>query len=544
MRGLMMDRPLLISQQIRHADLIHGDVAVHSRESDGSTTRTTWRGVHRGAARLATALEDLGVGTGERVGTLAWNDRRHLELYFGVPAMGAVCHTINPRLHPAELAYVIDHAEDRWLFVDPAFLPLIEAVWPRLGTVEGVVVMTDRSHMPASGLPRVLCFDELVSGRSDRYDWPELDERTAASLCYTSGTTGHPKGVLYSHRSTVLHALGVSLPDVLGLGEGAVFLPVVPMFHACAWGAPYACAATGAGLVLPGAGLDGRSLTALMNEAGVTVTAGVPTIWMGLLKHWAATGEGVPSLRVVSIGGAAAPASMIRAFEEDWGIEVRHGWGMTEMSPVGTINALRREQRTLPVDERVDLQSSQGRPLFGVEMRVVGEDGTELPWDGESVGELHVRGPWVCSGYYRLDDSPSHLDDGWFATGDVVTLDARGYVRITDRRKDLIKSGGEWISSIDLENAAMGHPDVAHAAAVGVPDDKWGERPVLFVVPAAGRSPSEEDVVGFLAGRVAKWWLPDAVVFRDELPVSGTGKVQKARLREAWAATAPPSSPA
>ena len=536
MRGLMMDWPLLVSRLIRHADLIHGERPVVSRETDGLVRWSTWREVHRGSRRLANALTALGLRHGDRIGTLAWNDLRHLELYYAVSGMGAVCHTMNPRLHPAQLAWVVNHAEDRWLFVDTTFVPLVEAIWPGLKGVEGVVVMAPAERMPDTKLPRVLCYDTLVGEHDDAYDWPVFDEHTAAALCYTSGTTGQPKGVLYSHRSTVLHAFGISLPGVLPLVPDDVFLPVVPMFHANAWGTAYSTAMNGTALVLPGPGLDGKSLTALMNEAGVTCTAGVPTVWMGLLNHWRQTGERVPSLKSVLVGGAAPPPSMVRAFVEEFGVEFRHGWGMTEMSPLGSLNALHAADRELPPEERVEFLTSQGRPPFGVEMRILGEAGEELPWDGSSFGELQVRGPWVCSGYYLLDDSDAHDGEGWFSTGDVATLDGEGRMRITDRKKDVIKSGGEWISSIELENLAMSHPDVAHAAVVGVPHAKWGERPVLFVVPKPGRVPVRDELLGFYEGKVATWWIPDDVVVRDELPVGGTGKVQKVRLREAWLA--------
>lgn len=534
MRGLMMDRPLLVSSLIEHAGRIHASRPVVSRNTDGSVHRTTWGEVHRRCQRLAHGLADRGIREGDRVATLAWNNHRHLELYYGVSGIGAVLHTLNPRLHPDQLVYVLNHAEDRLLFVDTTFLPLVRAVAERLESVEAVVVLEGSEGMPeGEGLPDALAYEALLEGRPDRFEWPELDEHAAASLCYTSGTTGNPKGVLYSHRSTILHAWGVSVPGSLPAGEDETLLPVVPMFHANAWGAPYACAITGTALVLPGPGLDGASLTALMNETGVTFSSGVPTVWLGLVEHWRSSGERVRTLRCVGIGGSAPPPSMVRAFEEEFGIEVRHGWGMTEMSPLGSISVLTAEQREDPPEERVATLCRQGRPPFGVEIRVVDEEGDELPWDGESVGELMVRGPWVCSGYYREDESPGHRD-GWFATGDVVAIHPDGCIRVTDRKKDLIKSGGEWISSIDLENLAMSHPDVAQAAVIGVPHEKWDERPVLFVVARPGAAPEPAGLLEFFDGKVAKWWIPDEVVFQEALPLGATGKVQKTRLREMW----------
>lgn len=537
MRGLMMDRPLLLSALLIHAEAVFPDSPVVSREIDGSILRTDWRRIASGARRLANALEGLGIVRGDRIGTIAWNNRRHLEIYFAVPSAGAVCHTVNPRLAPAELVYVLNHAEDRVVFVDTTFLPLAEAVAGKLPKVEHWVVMTSREGMPPTRLPNAVSYDELLEAHDDEFTWPEMDEHTASALCYTSGTTGEPKGVLFSHRSTVLHSWAVAMPGVLGGGEDDVILPVVPMFHANAWGIPYMCAITGAGLALPGAGLDGANLTGLMNEAGVTLALGVPTIWHGLLQHWRASGDSVPSLHTVGCGGSAPPASMISAFEDDLGIEFRQGWGMTEMNPVGSINALRTRDRELPVDERLNLQMGQGRPLFGVECRVVGEDGVEVPRDGQSVGELQVRGPWVCAAYYKEDVSAAHGRDGWFATGDVVSMDELGSIRITDRKKDLIKSGGEWISSIDLENTATGHPDISQAAVIAIPDDRWGERPLLVVVPREGVTPSPDSVRSWLTGKVLGWWIPEQVVVRDALPIGATGKVQKNLLRKWWAET-------
>jgi len=533
MRGLMMDDPLLISSLIEYAAESHGHVEVVSQTVEGPVHRYTWADVRERSARLAHGLSGLGVGEGDRVGTIAWNGYRHLEIYYGVSGMGAVCHTMNPRLHPDQLAYIINHAEDRVLCVDLTFVPLVAAVADRLETVEHVVVMTGPETMPESTLSDVVCYEDLLEDQPGEYAWPTLDEHAAASLCYTSGTTGDPKGVLYSHRSTVLHAFAASLPGALSVREGQAMLPVVPMFHANAWGAPYSAAILGAKLVFTGPHMDGESLTRLMRSEDVVVSSGVPTIWMGLLDYWRANDTGVPSLEIVAVGGAAPPRSMIRGFEEEFGIEFRQGWGMTETSPIGSLNVLTSKLRESPIEERLDMQVKQGRRIFGVEWRIVDEDGAVLPHDGETVGELQVRGPWVCSSYYKHDQDI--LDaEGWFSTGDIATLDSHGYMQITDRAKDVIKSGGEWISSIDLENAAMGHPDVTLAAVIGVPDDKWTERPLLIVQARESSELTGEDVLAFLEGKVLKWWIPEEVVFVESMPVGGTGKVQKTRLRESY----------
>ena len=533
MRGLMMDHPLLISSLIDYAADMHGHIEVVSQTVEGPVHRYTWKDVRARSAQLAHALAGLGIGEGDRVGTIAWNGYRHLELYYGVSGMGAICHTMNPRLHPDQLTYIINHAEDRILCVDLTFVPLVAAVTDRLETVEHVVVMTGRETMPESSLSDLLCYEELLEGQPGEYEWPVLEENAGASLCYTSGTTGNPKGVLYSHRSTVLHAFAASLPDALGVKDGQAMLPVVPMFHANAWGTPYSAAILGAKLVFTGPHMDGESLTRLMRDETVVVSTGVPTIWMGLLDYWRANDAGVPSLEVVAVGGAAPPRSMIRAFEEEFGIEFRQGWGMTETSPIGSLNVLTPELRQMPIEERLGVQVRQGRRIFGVDWRIVDEDGKALPPDGEAVGELQVRGPWVCSSYYEHDEEI--LDaEGWFSTGDIASLDSHGYMQITDRATDVIKSGGEWISSIDLDNVAMGHPGVAMAAVIGLPDAKWTERPLLIVQVREGASVAKEELLGFLEGKVAKWWIPEAVVFVESMPVGGTGKVQKNRLRELY----------
>lgn len=531
----MMDRPLLISSLLEHAAINHHDQEIVSRTVEGEIHRYTWRDVEARSRRLVAALTELGIERSDRIGTIAWNGYRHLELYFGVPGMGAIVHTLNPRLHPDDLVFIVGHAEDRLLFVDLTFLPLVEATIDRLNSVEAVVVMTDRAHMPETGLPNALCYEDLLAEATDDYEWPEFDENTAASLCYTSGTTGHPKGVLYGHRSNVLHSYAAALPSALGFAESDVCLPVVPMFHANAWGIPYAAALTGMKLVFPGGQLDGPSLTELMKAEGVTMAAGVPTVWHGLLDHWRSTEDSVPTLERVLVGGSAPPRSMIETFQEEFGVEFIHAWGMTEMSPLGSMARLKPSQLDADHKTRYDILCKQGRAPYGVELRIVGEDGLPLPRDGAAFGELQVRGLWVCSGYFGGEASPAHGEDGWFATGDVATIDADGYIQITDRKKDLIKSGGEWISSIDLENLTQSSPEVAQAAVIGIPHEKWGERPLLIVVPAPDASPTKESVLGFLEGKIAKWWTPDEVVFRDELPLGATGKVQKSKLREEYA---------
>jgi acyl-CoA synthetase (AMP-forming)/AMP-acid ligase II len=534
MQGLMMDRQLLITSLIDHGAAVYHDREIVSRTVEGPIHRYTYADLRSRSKQLAGALTALGIKAGDRIATLAWNGHRHLELYFGVSGMEAVCHTLNPRLHASQLIYILNHAEDRFLFVDLTFVPLVEAIAEHLETVEGVVVMTDAGHMPESGLSNLLCYEDLLDAQSDDFEWLDFDENTASSLCYTSGTTGHPKGVLFSHRSSVLHAFCVSLPAVLGLSESESFLPVVPLFHANAWGTAYAAPMTGVKLVLPGPGLDGASLTQLMRDEGVTSTAGVPTVWSGLLNYWRQHDTSVPTLRIMIIGGAAVPRSMVEAFDKEFGVEVRQGWGMTEMSPIGAVNVLKPEMSTALPGECYDIQIRQGRAVYGVEMKIVDAEGNTLPCDGKAFGELKVRGPWVTRGYFR-DEEGSALDgDGWFATGDVATIDGDGYMNITDRIKDLIKSGGEWISSIELENLAMSHPDVMQAAVIGIPDEKWTERPLLIVMPRAGATPTKEDLLGFFKGKVADWSIPDDVVFVDDLPIGGTGKVQKTELRKTY----------
>ncbi len=532
MRGLMMDRPLLISSLIRFAAEYHGTTEIVSRTHDHPLHRYTYRQAEVRARQLAAALGRLGVRPGDRVATLAWNDFRHFELYYAISGMGAVCHTLNPRLFREQLAYIIGHAEDAWIAVDPMFVPLVESLAGKIPGVRGFIVLSDEEHMPGSGLRDVLCYETLLAAETGERDWPVFGEETASSLCYTSGTTGNPKGVLYSHRSTVLHSFGVCLTDTLAISSRDAVLPVVPMFHANAWGLPYAAAMCGAKLVFPGPKLDGQSVYDLLDGEGVTITAGVPTVWLALLEYMRAGGRRLEQLERVVIGGSAASRSMIEAFQRDQDVTVIHAWGMTETSPLGTVGTLKRQHSGLTESEKVDLQVKQGRGIYGVELKIVDDERRELPRDGQAFGELLVRGPWTVASYFKGEGGEILGDDGWFATGDVATLDGEGFMQITDRSKDVIKSGGEWISSIDLENEAVSHPAVAEAAVIGVAHPKWDERPLLIVVPAEGAEPSRDEILRYLAGRVARWWLPDDVVFTGELPHTATGKISKKTLRE------------
>ena len=534
LHGLMMDTPLLVISLLEFAARHHGATEIVSRAVEGPTHRYSYRDAYGRTGRLAGVLEEFGITRGDRVATLAWNTYRHLELYYAIPGIGAVCHTVNPRLHPAQIAYILNHAEDRLVFADLDFVPLLERLAPSLKTVEAHVVMTDAAHMPASRLPNLLCYEALIEGRPERREWPRLEERTASALCYTSGTTGRPRGVLYSHRSTVLQALALGHRDGVGYGNGDAVMPVVPMFHANAWGLPFACPIGGAKLVLPGAKHDPESLYELLADEGVTVTSGVPTVWAGLLDYLRRTGKRLPVLRALNVGGSAVPRAMVEAFEMELGIPVLHGWGMTELSPTGTNNMPTERVKALPEAERYGYKLKQGRARFGVELKIVDEEGRDLPQDGKTAGELVARGPWVASGYYKDEAASSTAwnKDGWFHTGDIATIDPEGYIQIVDRKKDLIKSGGEWISSIDLENAAAGHPAVAEAAVIARPDPIWGERPVLVLRRAGGAALAAEEVREFLRDKVAKWALPDEIVFLEELPHTATGKVAKRELRD------------
>ena len=531
MNGLMQQHPLLISSLLVHAERHHGAQEIVSRRVEGDIHRTSYRELAARSRRLAKALAALGVGMSDRVATLAWNGYRHMELYYAVSGSGAVLHTLNPRLHPDQVVYIADHAEDKVLCFDLTFLPLVEAVASRLKTVKHFVAMTDRAHMPASKIAGLLCYDELVDAQDDRYDWPQFDENQASSLCYTSGTTGNPKGVLYSHRSSVLHAYGAALPDALNCSSRDVILPVVPMFHVNAWSLPYVGCMTGAKLVFPGAGLDGKSLYELFESEKVTVSAGVPTVWQGLLAYVDGAGLTFSTMKRTVIGGSACPPAMTRAFQDKYGVHVLHAWGMTEMSPLGTVCSFRTKHLALPPEERLALQAKQGQAIFGVDMKIVGADGKELPWDGKASGELLVKGPWIVEQYFK-GEGGDPLQDGWFPTGDVATIDPDGYMQITDRAKDVIKSGGEWIGSIDLENVAMAHPAVAMAACIAAKHPKWDERPLLVVMKKPGAELTREALLAFFDGKVAKWWIPDDVVFVDAIPLGATGKMQKNKLRE------------
>jgi acyl-CoA synthetase (AMP-forming)/AMP-acid ligase II len=534
MNGSMMQQPLLISTLLTHAERHHGEQEVVSRRVEGDLHRSTYRELAARSRRMANALAARGISFGDRVATLAWNGYRHMELYYAASGSGAVLHTLNPRLHPDQVVWIADHAEDQILFFDLTFLPLVEAVASRVKTIKAFVVMTDREHMPAaSKVPNLLCYEELMADASDSFDWPQFDENTASSLCYTSGTTGNPKGALYSHRSTMLHTYAAALPDSLNCSAKETILPVVPMFHVNAWGLPYAACMVGAKLVFPGPFLDGKSLHDLFESEGVTVSAGVPTVWQGLLSHVEANDLKFSTMRRTIIGGSACPPAMMRAFQQRYDVQVLHAWGMTEMSPLGTACTLKPKHERLSAEERMAVQAKQGRAVFGVDMKIVGEDGRELPHDGKASGELLVRGPWIIANYFK-GEGGDPLVDGWFPTGDIATIEPGGRMQIRDRTKDVIKSGGEWISSIDLENAALGHPAVAMAAVVGIKHPKWDERPLLILVRKPGQALEKQDILDFLRGRVADWWVPDDVVFVDSLPVGGTGKVQKTPLREQY----------
>ena len=530
MLGMMMQSQLTLTSIMRHAHNNFPDSEIVSVTADNPLHRYHYREAFERTGQLANALHKLGARKGDRIGTLAWNDYRHFELYYATSCSGLVCHTINPRLFPEQIAYIVGHAEDRWLFIDPMFVPLLEALADQLPSVEGYVVLTDRAHMPQTSLPNVHCYEELLAPEQPDFDWPQLQESDAAALCYTSGTTGNPKGVLYSHRAMVLHTYGVLLPDVFALQGDEAVLPVVPMFHVNAWSVPYAVPAVGAKLVFPGPKMGcGETLSKLIQREGVTIAAGVPTVWLALLNYLRDSGETVESLNRVVVGGSACPWSIMEEFEQKHGVYTHHAWGMTEMSPLGTYNA--RVRRDLPPEEAKALRLKQGRAAFGVEMRIVDDQGQPLPHDGKAFGALHVRGPWVCERYFKSGES-ALSGDGWFDTGDVATIDPRGYLGITDRTKDVIKSGGEWISSIELENFAMTLDGVAEAAVIGVAHEKWAERPLLAVVPAPGADLDTGAILQAFDGNVAKWWIPDDCIVVEELPHTATGKISKKDLRE------------
>jgi len=528
--GLMMDRPLLVAPVMQFAADYHGDTAVITRSVEGPIHRSTYAETHRRVQKLAHALRALGIKPGDRVATLAWNTWRHLELYYAVAGIGAVCHTVNPRLSVEQLRFILNHAEDRLLFFDTTFVESVAALMGSVPSLKKCIALCDAAHLPKDPrLPDLLAYEDIIAPQSDTFAWPTFDENTAASLCYTSGTTGMPKGVLYSHRALILHSY--AMIAACGIVVEDVSLPVVPMFHVNAWGMPYAAPMVGAAQVYGGRAMDGQSLFELMDSEDVTCAQGVPTVWLGLLNHMRAQGRKPNSLRRVVIGGSAAPESMIEAFECEFGVEVNHGWGMTEMTPTGAVNTLKPKFKNLPWPEKLKIKAKQGRGMVNCELRVVDDAGNDLPRDGASAGHLQVRGPWVLKGYFK-DDSDPLTPDGWFDTGDIATLDPDGYMQITDRAKDIIKSGGEWISSVDLENAATGHPDIAMAAVIGVAHPRWQERPLLVCVGKAEARPSLAEINDYLSQKVPRWWLPEAVEYVANLPLGATGKIQKTKLRE------------
>ncbi len=532
MLGLMQDQPLAISSLIEFAARNHHDAQIVSRRVEGDIHRTTYREVAARARQVANALDRLDLAFSDRVATLAWNGYRHLELYFAISGSGRVVHTLNPRLAPEQVVWIANHAEDRVLCFDMTFLPLVKAIWRQCSTVKHWIALCEANALPAdTGIEGLQSYEAWIGDESPAYAWPSFDERSAATLCYTSGTTGNPKGVLFSHRSTVLHAWAVALPDSLSLSARDCILPVVPMFHVNAWGIPYAAAMTGAKLVFPGAALDGKSVYELLESEQVTMAAGVPTVWMMLLNHMRQNGLKFTHMRRTVIGGSACPPAMIKSFRDDVNVTVLHAWGLTEMSPVGTVCNLKLAQRALDPDAQLAILAKQGRAVYGVEMRIVDPEGHELAWDGKTSGDVQVKGPWIATGYFK-GEGGDPLVDGWFPTGDVATIDAEGFLQITDRSKDVIKSGGEWISSIDIENIAIAHPAVAMAACIALPHPKWDERPLLVVVKKAGAAVSRDELLQFYEGKVANWQVPDDVVFVDAIPLGATGKMQKIKLRE------------
>jgi acyl-CoA synthetase (AMP-forming)/AMP-acid ligase II len=534
MLGLMQNRQLLISSMIEHAEKQYRDSEIVSRTLEGPIHRYTYGDCAKRSKQLAKALTRRGVAVGDRIGTMAFNGFRHMELYFGVSGMGAICHTVNPRLSEDNIVYILNHAEDTYFFLDLPFAPMLEAVESRLTSVKGFVIMTDRAHMPQTTLKNVLCYEEFIAAENDDFSWPDFDENTASALCYTSGTTGNPKGVLYSHRSTTLHAFSALTNEGLGFSHRDTILLVVPMFHVNAWGIPYASAMCGAKIVLPGAFMDGKSIHELIEAESVTISAGVPTVWMMLLKYAKEGGKKFSSMRRTVIGGSAVPRSMIETFKKDYNVQVLHAWGMTETSPVGTACHLKRKHAGLAEDDFFALSAKQGPAVYGVEMKIVGGDNEELPWDGKTCGKLLVRGPWIAAGYFKNEGGKAIDADGWFDTGDISTIDEDGYMQVTDRAKDVIKSGGEWISSIDMENETVGVPGIAEAAVIAVLHPKWQERPLVIAVKLPGADVTRQDVLDHLSKNLAKWQLPDDVVFVDELPHGATGKLLKNVLREKY----------
>jgi acyl-CoA synthetase (AMP-forming)/AMP-acid ligase II len=532
MLGQMQEWPLLIHKIADFAAIQHGETEIVSRLVEGVIHRETYRDLRTRALKVAQRLVREGIQFGDRVATLAWNTHRHLETWYGITGLGAIYHTVNPRLFPEQIAWIVNHAEDRLMFTDLTFLPLLEAIADKLPTIERFVVLTDAAHMPATKLRGAVPYEEWLNEADGDFRWAEFDERTAAGLCYTSGTTGHPKGVLYSHRSNLLHSLFSTGLDCLPMSPETVCMPVVPLFHANSWGIAFSAPMRGAKLVMPGAKLDGASVYELLESEKVTFSAAVPTVWLMLLGYLQKEGKKLSTLKLVVIGGSACPPEMIRAFEQDYGVEVRHAWGMTEMSPLGSVCSIKPAAGADTFEKQLPIKAKQGTAPFGVEMKIVDDNNKELPWDGRTFGKLKVAGPAVVESYFRGDGGNVLDETGFFDTGDVATIDAHGYMQITDRSKDVIKSGGEWISSIDIENFAVGHPDVAEAAVIGVAHPKWDERPLLIVVPKEGRTPKAEDLLDFLKPRIAKWWMPDDMQLVAEIPHTATGKINKLKLRE------------
>jgi fatty-acyl-CoA synthase len=532
MKGLMQDWPLTCNRIIDHAAIQYPNRKVISRSIEGPIVETTYKEIRARALKVAQRLVKDGIKKGDRVATLAWNTARHLEAWYGILGAGAVYHTVNPRLFAEQIIYIVNHAEDKMIFVDLTFVPILEKLADKLPTLKKYIVLTDKAHMPQTALPNAVAYEDWIAEADGNFKWVEVDENDAAGMCYTSGTTGNPKGVVYSHRSNTLHAIVASLADVLGLASKEVVLPVVPLFHANSWSLAFSAPMTGASLIMPGAKLDGASIYELLDKYKVTITAAVPTVWMMLLAHLEQNNLKLPYLNRVLIGGSACPRAMMQKFQDVYDVQVTHAWGMTEMSPIGTCGPLKPEVGHLTGDAKLDIQEKQGFSIFTVDMKITDDEGNELPWDGVKFGRLKVRGPAVSSAYFKGEGGNILDKDGFFDTGDVATIDPMGYMKITDRAKDVIKSGGEWISSIDLENVAVGHPDVAEAAVIGIAHPKWDERPLLIVIPKKDKKPTREDILKYMEGKIAKWWMPDDVVFVDEIPHTATGKILKTALRD------------
>ena len=536
MFGQMMDQPLLISSILTHAANYHSDSEIVTRTVEGPIHRYTYKDAEKRSKKMAFALKNLGVQQGDRIGTLGWNTFRHFELYYSISGIGAICHTINPRLFHEQISYIVKHAADKFLFIDTTFIPIIEKLKDELDGVEQIILMTSKENMPDSKIS-FTCYEDLIDSSEEIESWPTFDEKTASSLCYTSGTTGNPKGVLYHHKSTIMHAYASCLPDTLNLSASDTVLPVVPMFHVNAWGLPYSCPLTGAKIVFPGSKMDGESLYELFESEKVTCSAGVPTIWMGLLNFMKEKNVKFSSLNRTIIGGSACPPAMIENFQNEFNVNVLHAWGMTELSPLGTVVAPKKKHLKMSKEEYLKVQTTQGRPVFGVDIQIIDSDNKPLPWDGKAFGDLVVKGPWIVSDYYNNPSEESFIklgEDLWFRTGDVVSIDPDGYIKITDRSKDVIKSGGEWISSIELENTAMAHPKVKEAAVIAIKDVKWDERPLLIIVKKDNVELDESEILSFFKDKVAKWCIPDKVIFTEEIPHTATGKILKTKLRELY----------